>query len=103
MAQSAGVNGPRGATRGDRLVRTGAVVAACVLQLVVLVPFTVSSGLLAPRWAVVALHLLWVAAVVVLVAVARRRPLFTPLVPVTNTLLWWAGISAGGAWLGWTA
>jgi hypothetical protein len=79
------------------------VVLAVALQLVVLVPFTVASGLLAPLWAVVALHGLWLAAAFVLLRTARRRPLAAPLVPVANGLLLWLALTLGELWLGWTA
>ncbi len=78
-----------------------AVVLAWALQVVV-GWFTLSSGLVAPLWAIVVLVGLWVAAVLLLVRTARRQPLATPLVPLANGLLWWAAIVAGGTWLGWT-
>lgn len=84
--------------------RTRAVVAfAAVLQLVVLVPLTVASGLLAPAWAVVLFHLLWLAAAVAFVRTARSKPTATPLVPLANAALLWAGLTLGDLWLGWTA
>ena len=42
-------------------------------------------------------------AVVILIRLARTRPLLTPLVPVVNGAVWYAVISLGGAVLGWTA
>lgn len=86
-----------------RALPIAVVTLAAILQLVVLVPFTVASGLLAPLWAVVALYALWLVATTVLVHTARRRPLAAPLVPIGNALLLWVVISAGEAWLGWTA
>lgn len=87
---------------GGRWLRITATVVAAIGQLVVLLPFTVASGLIAPLWAVVALHLLWCAGAVALVAVARRRALAAPLVPLANALLWWLAMTAGGQLLGWT-
>lgn len=87
---------------GGRALGIAAVVVAAALQLVVLVPFTVSSGLVAPLWAVLVLYALWVAAVVVLVRVARRQPLAAPLVPLANGALWWLAMAPDGALLGWT-
>lgn len=78
-----------------------AVVLAAGLHLVV-GWFTLTSGLVAPFWAIVVLAAVWVAAVVLLVRTARRSPLAAPLVPVGNGLLLWAALSAGGLWLGWT-
>jgi hypothetical protein len=95
---------PTTATGGaGRLVPRIVVAVAIVLQLVVLVPFTVASGLVAPLWAIIALHALWVAGAVGLALLARRRPLATPLVPAVNAALLWAAITVGEAWLGWTA
>jgi hypothetical protein len=91
-------SGPAG-----RIARILVVAAAGVAQLVVLVPFTVASGLLAPLWAIVLFYVLWLVAAFVLVRLARRRPFVTPLVPVANAALLWLAISAGEAWLGWTA
>lgn len=76
---------------------------AVVLQLVVLVPFTVASGLVAPLWAVAVLYVLWGGAAATLALVARRRPTATPLVPIANAAVLWFVITAGEAWLGWTA
>jgi hypothetical protein len=73
-----------------------------VLQLIVLVPFTVASGLLAPAWAIVLLYGLWAAAAVVLVRTARRNPFAALLVPAANAAVLWLAITAGGTWLGWT-
>jgi hypothetical protein len=93
--------GTRGGSPG-RALGIGAVVVAGLAQLVVLVPFTVASGLVAPLWAIVLLYGLWLAGAVLLVRLARRRPLVTPLVPVVNGALLWLAISGGQAWLGWT-
>lgn len=62
-----------------------------------------ASGLVAPGWAVAMLLALWVALLFVGIRLRHSRPLLTPLVPVVAVLLWLAVISAGGAWLGWTA
>lgn len=88
---------------GGRGLAIATVVLAGALQLVVLVPFTVATGLLAPLWAIVGFYVLWGAAALVLVMMARRRPLATPLVPVANAALLWLAITAGEALLGWTA
>lgn len=92
-------------TDGDRgrLAGTLAITVASILQLVVLVPFTVASGLLAPLWAVVGIYALGIAAVTTLVAVARRRPLLSPLVPIVHAAVLWGVITFGEAVLGWTA
>jgi hypothetical protein len=76
---------------------------AVALQLVVAVPFTVGLGLLAPLWAIVASWVLWLVAASALVVTARRRPLVTPLIPVTNAALLFAFVAFGDSVLGWTA
>jgi hypothetical protein len=78
------------------------VVLAAILQLLVLVPFTIASGLLAPLWAVVVLHLVWLAATAALVKVARTRPFVTPAVPIANAALLWLVLTLGDVLLGWT-
>ena len=88
---------------GQRWWAFGVVALAVALQLVVLVPFTVASGLLAPLWAVLLLYGLWLAGALLLVKLARPRPFATPIVPAVNALLLWAVISGGEIWLGWTA
>ncbi|MFA9429492.1 hypothetical protein [Egicoccus sp. AB-alg2] len=93
---------PHDASPTTRVGEIVALVVAALLQLVVGF-FTWSSGLVAPLWAIALLGLLWVAAVVVLVRLARRRPLATPAVPVVNGLLWWGLLTAGERLLGWTA
>ena len=93
----------RARNRGGRMLPIAVVVVAVVLQLVVLVPFTLGSGLVAPAWAMILLVLLWLGFAGALVATARRRPLWTPLIPVVNAALLWLAIAAGGALLGWTA
>ena len=90
-------------TPGGRALEIAVIAVAIVLQLVVLVPFTLASGLAAPMWAVAALVAVWVLFAAGLVRLARVRPLFTPVVPVANAAVLWAAIAAGGSLLGWTA
>lgn len=88
---------------GRRTLRTAAVGIAIVLHAVLLVPFTVASGLLAPLYAIIALYLLWLLAAGTLWVVARRRPLAAPLVPLVYGALLFGLITFGEATLGWTA
>lgn len=62
-----------------------------------------ASGLVAPGWAVIGLLALWLALLAVGIRLRHRRPLFTPLVPLAAIVLWFLIITAGGAWLNWTA
>jgi hypothetical protein len=48
------------------------------------------------------LLVLWAALLVLAIWVRRTRPLLTPLVAVLAIALWFAILSAGEAWLGWT-
>jgi type IV secretory pathway TrbD component len=76
---------------------------AVAMQLAVAVPFTIGMGLLAPLWAIIVGWALWLVAAGTLVVTARRRPLLTPLVPVTNAALLFAFVTFGDSVLGWTA
>lgn len=96
--QGAGTDGAVGLGRALPVI---AIVLAGALQLLV-GWFTLATGLVAPLWAIIVFGLLWVAGGVVLFNAARRKPVAAPLVPVVNGLLLWAGLAAGGAWLGWT-
>jgi hypothetical protein len=84
---------------------TGRTIAAVVamLALLVLAPFFLASGLMAPTWAVVSLVGVWLALFVVGCSWFRRRPWWLFLLPVAAVLIWFGVMSAGGAWLGWTA
>ena len=61
-----------------------------------------ASLLLAPLWAVAGLLAIWTG---LLVAAVRwwRRPLLILMLPVIDAAVWFAVISAGGYFLGWTA
>lgn len=65
--------------------------------------FYVTSGLVAPAWAVAGLLVLWLVLLVVAIRLLRARPALALLVPVAAALIWFAVIASGGAWLGWTA
>lgn len=82
---------------------TVAVLIAVALQGVMLVPFTVGSGLLAPGWGVVVSYVLWLGAASALFVLARRRPLAAPLAPLANAALLFGFITFGDLVLGWTA
>lgn len=79
-----------------------AVAVAVALQAVVLVPFTVASGLVAPWPAIALLYVLWLGMAGALWVVARRRPLAAPLVPLVNAGLLFGLITFGESVLGWT-
>jgi type IV secretory pathway TrbD component len=75
---------------------------AVAMQLAVAVPFTAAVGLIAPHWAIIVGWALWLVAAGTLVLTARRRPLRTPLVPVTNAALLFAFTKFGYSVLGWS-
>jgi hypothetical protein len=78
--------------------------SAVASQVVLVVPFTVGSPLLAPMWAVTVFYLLAVAAVLTLLKLLRSGHLFlSPIVPFTHGLLFFLFMSAGDQFLGWTA
>ena len=63
-----------------------------------------ASGLLAPLWAVVLLLVIWAGLLAVAIWLLRsERPALTILVPLASTAIWFGVLSAGEAWLGWTA
>ncbi|MBV1854786.1 hypothetical protein [Catellatospora tritici] len=61
------------------------------------------SGLVTPVWGVVVLMIVWTALLVVCVRWMRPHPWRVPAVPVVAIAFWFAFVSAGEAWLGWTA
>ena len=94
---------PSSRTVGRPILPLIVIGIAVAMQLVVAMPFTVGMGLLAPLWAIAVGWTLWLVAAGALVVTARRRPLITPLVPVTNVALLFTFITFGDSMLGWTA
>jgi hypothetical protein len=78
------------------------VAAVAMLALLVLAPFFFAAGLLAPAWAVVLLALVWLTLFVLGCLWFRRHPWRTLPLPVVAAIVWFGGLSAGEAWLGWT-
>ncbi len=70
---------------------------------VVLLPYYLASGLVAPLWAVIVLVAVWAALLVVALRLWKARPFLVPLVPIAAVAIWFAAIAAGETWLGWTA
>ncbi|WP_144123911.1 hypothetical protein [Catellatospora sichuanensis] len=73
-----------------------------ILAQIVLLPFYLSSGLVAPLWGLILLMVIWTGLLVVAIRLWRTRPFLVPLVPVAALAVWFAVLSAGEAWLGWT-
>lgn len=96
------MNRQRPPSRRRPLVTVAGVVAV-VGQLIVLVPFTVASGLVAPLGGVVALYVVWAAFAAGLYLLWRRHPVLTPLVPLANLGVLLGVITLGERVLGWSA
>jgi hypothetical protein len=62
-----------------------------------------ASGLVAPAWAVVCLLVIWVALLIVGLRLRRTAPAWMLAIPVVAIGIWFAAISAGDKFLGWTA
>lgn len=62
-----------------------------------------ASGLVAPWWGVVGLLVVWLALFVVACRWWTPQPRRLPAVGVVAIGLWFGLVTAGGAWLGWTA
>lgn len=71
--------------------------------MVAVLPFYLASGLVAPLWAVVMLLLCWVLMVYLGIRYRRRVPWLMLALPVVAVALWFGVLTAGEAWLGWTA
>lgn len=83
----------------------GALIAGWVgiaCQLATLVWY-LASGLMAPGWAVIGLLVIWLALFGTAIYLLRKRPAWVLVVPVISAVIWFAVMSAGDAWLGWTA
>ncbi len=66
------------------------------------VPY-LASGLLAPGWAVAVFCGLWVVMVVLGVVWIRRHPWRVVVLPIVALAVLYGGLTAGEAFLGWTA
>ncbi|MEV4411999.1 hypothetical protein [Catellatospora sp. NPDC049609] len=81
-----------------KVVRVLGIVAHLVL-----LPYYLASGLVAPLWAVILLLAVWAALLFTAIHLWSARPFLVPLVPIAAVAIWFAAISAGETWLGWTA
>ncbi|WP_228639287.1 hypothetical protein [Microtetraspora sp. AC03309] len=66
-------------------------------------PFYLASGLVAPLWAIIALLVVWLGLLGVCVGAIRARSAWGLAVPVSAVGIWLGAVSAGEAFLGWTA
>ena len=73
-----------------------------MLVMLALAPFYFAAGLMAPGWAVAVLMIIWLALFVLGCLWFKRRPLRVLALPPVALAVWFGGMSAGGALLGWT-
>ena len=88
--------------RDTRTVVKYVLGALALVAMLVLAPFFLASGLMAPGWAVVVFSVIWLALFVLGCLWIRRKPLWVIPLPFVAAAIWLGGMSAGGAWLGWT-
>ena len=62
-----------------------------------------ASGLVAPWWGVVLLLIIWLVLFVVGCLWWTPHPKRLPFLAVLAVVLWFAVVTAGAAWFGWTA
>ena len=66
--------------------------------------YTLATGLLAPLWAVAAFVVIWIGALVWLIALLRSpRPWLAVIVPFANAAFMFLALYLGDVVLGWTA
>jgi hypothetical protein len=63
--------------------------------------FYAASTLVAPLWAAIVLWVIWVTLFVLGIVWLRRHPLRLLILPIAAAAIWFGGISAGEAFLGW--
>ena len=74
-----------------------------IVAMLVLAPFFLASGLMAPAWGVVLVVAIWAVLFGLgIVAIVKRRPLFALFAPIVAAISWWLVMSLGGHFLGWT-
>ena len=87
-----------GVTRAGRLVGWLGVIAHLLVGV-----WYAASGLVAPMWAVALLLVIWLAMSALIPGLMRTRPGWVAAIPVAEAAIWFGVISAGEAFLNWTA
>lgn len=72
-------------------------------MMVLILPYYLAAGLVAPLWAVIVLVVVWVLLFGLGVAWFRRAPYRVLALPFVAVLIWFGGVSLGEWLLGWTA
>jgi hypothetical protein len=89
---------PQDAATVAKYVVAGLALAA----MLALAPFFLASGLMAPGWAVGIFIAVWLLLFGLGCYWIRRKPLWVIPLPLIAGMLWYGGMTAGEAWLGWT-
>jgi hypothetical protein len=87
--------------QGRKLAGAVALVFSVLMHLAIGM-FVFSSGLIAPGWAVVGLISVWTAGAWGIWRF-RRVPELVLVIPMAMAVVWWATITLGERFLGWTA
>ena len=90
---------PRDARQVAKYVVGGLALAA----MLALAPFFFASGLMAPGWAVGVFIGVWLVLFGLGCVWIKRKPLWVVPLPFIAAAIWFGGMNAGAAWLGWTA
>ncbi|HTF40248.1 MAG TPA: hypothetical protein VK754_06600 [Propionibacteriaceae bacterium] len=90
---------PRDARTVAKYVVGGLALAA----MLALAPFFFASGLMAPGWAVGVFIGVWLVLFGLGCVWIKRKPLWVVPLPFMAAAIWFGGMNAGAAWLGWTA
>jgi hypothetical protein len=85
-----------------RTIAKYVVAGLALVAMLALAPFYFASGLMAPGWAVGAFIGVWLALFLLGCFWIRRKPLWVVPLPFLAAGIWFGGMNAGGAWLGWT-
>lgn len=98
--QTPGTRGGRGSPR--TVVRVAAGAGLVVHVLLGVFPY-LTTGLLAPLWAVGLLLAWWLLLLVLATRMRRDRPWWTAGTPVVALVSWWVLVTLGDVFFGWSA
>lgn len=87
----------------DRRIPERVAAAVGALGLLAVLPFYVSSGLVAPLWAIIVLLGIWAALAICAYRWFTRRPWVVLVLPVVAVAIWFAVLTLGEQVLGWQA
>jgi hypothetical protein len=87
----------------DRSAGRYLIAGVAMLGMLALAPLYFAAGLMAPGWAVGVLITIWLLLFGLGCWWFRRRPLWVVGIPLVAAAIWFGAMSAGDAFLGWTA